>query len=157
MLAVIQRVRSASVEVEGQLISRIQQGLLVLLGAARDDTDEDAAYLAEKIPMLRIFPDEQGKMNRSLRDIQGQILVVSQFTLLADVYKGRRPGFDRAAPPERARELYQQVIDNLNAQGFSVHTGLFGAKMLVTLQNDGPATFLLDSQQVISRKIGLRG
>lgn len=147
MKAVVQRVLSASVEVEREVIGRINQGLLVLLGAAKGDGAEDVQYMGEKIPTLRIFSDSAGKMNRSLREVGGAILVVSQFTLLGDTDKGRRPGFDQAASSEDARALYQRVVDNLKAQGLEVQTGLFGASMVVSLQNDGPVTFILDSRK----------
>lgn len=147
MKAVIQRVTGASVEVEGQVVGRIGLGLLVLLGVAKGDEERDIAYLVEKVQTLRIFADDQGKMNRSLIDVGGALLVVSQFTLLGDTAKGRRPGFDLAAPPETARALYEQAVGRLRAAGLPVETGVFGAHMHVELRNDGPVTFLLDSRR----------
>jgi D-tyrosyl-tRNA(Tyr) deacylase len=147
MKAIIQRVTQASVEVEGQVISRIGPGLLILLGVAKGDEERDLAYLVEKVQTLRIFGDDQGKMNRSLRDVGGALLVVSQFTLLGDTGKGRRPGFDLAAPPETARAWYEEGVRRLRAAGLAVETGVFGAHMQVELRNDGPVTFLLDSRR----------
>jgi len=145
MKAVIQRVTRASVEVDGDVIGRIDAGLLVLLGVAKEDKEADAQYIVDKLIGLRIFSDTEGKMNRSIVDICGQFLIVSQFTLLADIAKGRRPGFDRAATPERALNLYEQVIGMVRDRGIHVETGRFGAHMRVSLDNDGPVTFLLDS------------
>lgn len=153
MKAVIQRVRTASVEIDGVTISQIQQGLLVLLGVAKGDQDKDVVYMAEKITNLRIFADTEGKMNRSLVDIGGEVLLVSQFTLLGDTQKGRRPGFDSAAPPETAMALYETLIRNLQARSIHVETGKFGADMQVYLQNDGPVTFLLDSRKTPEDKM----
>jgi D-tyrosyl-tRNA(Tyr) deacylase len=147
MKAVLQRVSSASVEVEGRIVGRIQSGLLVLLGVAKGDGESDGRYLAEKIRTLRIFSDEQGKMNRSLVDVGGAVLLVSQFTLLGRTANGRRPSFDEAAPPEEARRLYEQVAMELQAQGTVVETGVFAAHMQVALLNDGPVTFVLDSRE----------
>jgi D-aminoacyl-tRNA deacylase len=146
MKAVIQRVIRASVHVEGKTVGRIESGLLVLLGVARGDGETDGRYLAEKIRMLRIFSDEQGKMNRSLEDIGGSVLVVSQFTLLGRTANGRRPSFDEAAPPEEAKRLYEQVVAVLRNNGISVETGVFAEHMQLELLNDGPVTFVLDSR-----------
>ena len=146
MRAVIQRVTHASVEVEDQIIGQIGAGLLVLLGVAKGDGEADVRYMLEKISGLRIFSDEQGKMNRSITELGGGILLVSQFTLLSDMDKGRRPGFDQAAPPDVACTLYEQVVAGLEQRGLAVATGLFGAYMMVSLENDGPVTFILDSQ-----------
>jgi D-tyrosyl-tRNA(Tyr) deacylase len=146
MKAVIQRVTSASVHVEGKTVGRIESGLLVLLGVAKGDGEPDGRYLVEKIRTLRIFSDEQGKMNRSLVDIGGSVLLVSQFTLLGRTANGRRPSFDEAAPPEEARQLYEQVVKELRALGTFVETGVFSAHMQVELLNDGPVTFIIDSQ-----------
>jgi len=146
MKAVIQRVTRASVEVEGAIIGRIGTGLLVLLGVAKGDEERDLLYLVEKIRTLRIFGDEQGKMNRTVTDAGGALLLVSQFTLLGDTTKGRRPGFDQAAPPDEARAWYEQAVSRLRAGGLVVETGRFGAHMQVELLNDGPVTFLLDSR-----------
>ena len=146
MKAVIQRVTSASVHVAGKTVGQIQSGLLVLLGVAKGDKEVDGRYLVEKICTLRIFSDEQGKMNRSLVDIQGSVLLVSQFTLLGRTANGRRPSFDEAAPPEEAKRLYEQVATGLRGQGIAVETGVFAARMQVELLNDGPVTFIIDSR-----------
>jgi D-aminoacyl-tRNA deacylase len=146
MKAVIQRVTSASVHVEGKIVGQIESGLLVLLGVAKGDGETDGRYLVEKIRTLRIFSDEQGKMNRSLVDIQGSVLLVSQFTLLGRTANGRRPSFDEAAAPDEARQLYEQVVTELRALGTLVETGVFAAHMQVELLNDGPVTFVLDSR-----------
>ncbi len=145
MKAVVQRVRSASVTVDGLEISRIGRGLAILLGVAKDDTAKDVNYLAEKIASLRIFEDEAGKMNLSILDIEGEALVVSQFTLLGDCKKGRRPGFDKAAAPDWAEMLYNEFVAALSACGVRVQTGQFQAHMLFAIENDGPVTILLDT------------
>ncbi len=147
MKAVIQRVTEASVTVDGQRVSAIGPGLLVLLGVEKNDTPEDADLLAARIPSLRIFADEDGKMNLSVADVKGSILVVSQFTLAATVGRGRRPGFDGAAPPALARELYDRVVSGLGQGGTPVRTGIFGAMMQVQLINDGPVTFLVHGRR----------
>lgn len=147
MKALIQRVTRASVEVNGQVVGRIDAGLLVLLGVAKGDGETDSRYLIEKIRTLRIFSDEQGKMNRSLTDIGGSVLLVSQFTLLGRTTNGRRPSFDEAALPDEAKRLYEAVATELRAQGIPVETGAFAAHMQVELLNDGPVTFLLDSRE----------
>lgn len=147
MKAVIQRVLRASVAVEGQVVGRIGAGLLVLVGVAKGDDERDLSYLVEKLPSLRIFGDDHGRMNRTLTEVGGALLVVSQFTLLGDTSKGRRPGFDLAAPPEDARVLYEEMVSRLRAGGLTVETGMFGAHMHVELLNDGPVTFLLDSRR----------
>jgi len=146
MKAVIQRVTRASVRVEGNTVGQIESGLLILLGVAKGDGETDARYLTEKICTLRIFPDEKGKMNRSLVDIGGSVLLVSQFTLLGETAKGRRPSFDEAAPPEEAKRLYGQVVADIRSHGTRVETGVFAAHMQVELLNDGPVTFVLDSR-----------
>ena len=146
MKAVVQRVRQASVYVNAEPIGRIGQGVLVLLGVAKGDDATDVRYIVDKVVGLRLFSDEQGKMNLALPDIGGAALVVSQFTLLGDTSSGRRPGFDGAAPPEEANSRYEEVVQGLKAAGVPVETGRFGASMLVTLQNDGPVTFILDSR-----------
>jgi D-tyrosyl-tRNA(Tyr) deacylase len=146
MKAVIQRVTRASVRVEGRTVGRIESGLLVLLGVAKGDGETDGRYLAEKIRTLRIFSDEQGKMNYSLSDIGGSVLLVSQFTLLGQTANGRRPSFDAAATPDEAKRLYEGVATGLRAQGIPVQTGVFAAHMQVELLNDGPVTFVLDSR-----------
>lgn len=156
MRALLQRVRSAWVEVDGERIGSIGSGLLVFLGVTHGDDAVDLAWLAGKISRLRIFKDDQGKMNRSVTDVGGAVLVVSQFTLYADTRRGNRPGFDQAAQPELARALYDAFCDQLRSQGLDVATGQFAADMQVTLQNDGPVTILLDSaDQKTSRNAGL--
>ena len=147
MRAVIQRVSEASVIVDGQTVGEIRQGLVVLLGVARGDTSRDAVYLAEKTSGLRIFEDEHGKMNRSVEDISGSVLVVSQFTLLGDCRKGRRPGFTDAAEPELADMLYEDYVGIMQQRGIKGATGIFRAEMKVGLINDGPVTILLDSRK----------
>jgi len=147
MKAVLQRVTSASVTVSGTVVGKIERGLLVLLGVEKGDDEQDGGYLAEKIRTLRIFSDDQGKMNRSLVDVGGAVLLVSQFTLLGKTVKGRRPSFEEAAPPDEAKRLYEQVAARLKTQGTSVETGVFAAHMQVSLVNDGPVTFVLDSRE----------
>ncbi len=147
MKAVIQRVTKASVQIEGQTVGQIESGLLVLLGIAKGDGETDGRYLVEKLRMLRIFSDQQGKMNRSLADIGGSVLLVSQFTLLGRTANGRRPSFDEAASPDEAKRLYDQVVAGLRDQGTHVETGVFAAHMQVELLNDGPVTFVLDSRE----------
>jgi len=147
MRAVIQRVSRASVTIEGKEHSRIGRGILVLLGVEKEDTGEDAQLLARRITELRIFEDDAGKMNRSIVEAGGQILAVSQFTLLGDCRKGRRPSFDGAAPPDVARTLYQKFVDEIGGLGIPVSTGVFQAMMDVALTNQGPVTFILDSRK----------
>lgn len=147
MRAVIQRVHSARVEVDDQVIGKIGEGLLVFLGVGRDDTEIDCQYISDKITNLRIFHDEQGKMNRSLLEIAGSVLLVSQFTLYGDVRKGRRPSFTDAASPELGETLYQKTAACLHRAGLKVETGKFQAHMQVHLCNDGPVTILLDSKK----------
>lgn len=146
MKLVVQRVTSAAVSVDGVEISRISKGLLVLFGAEKEDRDEFADFLAEKTVGLRIFNDADGKMNLSCKDVGGEILAVSQFTLAGDCAKGRRPGFDRAAPPEVAIKLYQRFMDAIAAAGTIVRQGRFGAHMAVSIENDGPVTFILEKR-----------
>lgn len=146
MKAVIQRVKESAVTVEGREVGRIGRGLLVLLGVARGDTPKDADYLLDKTLHLRIFEDEAGKMNRSLLDVGGALLVVSQFTLYGDCRKGRRPSFVQAAPPEKAEELYEYFVGQARERGISVATGKFRAMMDVALVNDGPVTLILESR-----------
>jgi D-aminoacyl-tRNA deacylase len=148
MRAVLQRVARASVEVGGECVGRIGMGWLVLLGVARGDTDSDADWLAEKVANLRAFEDDRGKMNRSVAEAGGGVLVVSQFTLLADCRGGRRPSFTDAADPAEAERLYLRFADRLAATGLPVEKGVFRAFMRVELLNDGPVTFLLDSRKV---------
>ncbi len=146
MRALVQRVKKASVSVDGEVIGEIGNGLLVFIGVTHGDTEGDAAYLAEKIAHLRIFRDENDKMNLSLLDIGGGALAVSQFTLYGDCRKGRRPGFSDAAEPELAERLYEKFVDLLRLQGVKrVETGCFAADMLVELENDGPVTLMLES------------
>ena len=145
MRAVIQRVSEALVKVEGSVLGEIGPGLLALLGIAKPDTAADAEFLAEKILNLRVFPDHAGKMNRSLLDAGGALLVVSQFTLYGDCRKGRRPSFDDAAPSEQARPLYERFIEVARRSGLRVETGVFQAHMDVSLVNDGPVTLLVES------------
>lgn len=147
MRAVVQRVRRAKVQVGGQTTGEIGLGLLVLLGVGQGDTQQDATYMAEKIAGLRIFEDEQGKMNRSVRDAGGSILAVSQFTLYGDVRRGKRPSFDDAAPPEPARKLYEFFVEQIRASGLCCETGQFQQMMQVELVNEGPVTILLDSEK----------
>jgi D-tyrosyl-tRNA(Tyr) deacylase len=147
MKAVIQRVTRASVHVEGRTVGQIQSGLLILLGVAKTDGEADGRYLVEKIRTLRIFSDDHGRMNRSLADMEGSVLLVSQFTLLGNTTKGRRPSFDEAAPPEEAKRLYELVASGLRQHGTHVETGVFAAHMQVELMNDGPVTFVLDSRR----------
>jgi D-tyrosyl-tRNA(Tyr) deacylase len=148
MRAVLQRVSRAAVEVEGSCVGQIDRGWLVLLGVERGDRDQDAAWVADKVTNLRGFEDDQGKMNRSVLDIQGGILVVSQFTLLGDCRGGRRPSFTAAAEPAEAERLYLYCAQLMRNSGATVATGVFRAMMKVELVNDGPVTFLLDSRKV---------
>ena len=147
MRAVVQRVKSASVKVEGRLVSEIGAGVLIFLGVAHEDTATEIAYIANKVANLRIFEDEAGKMNRSLLEIGGAALVVSQFTLYGDCRKGRRPSFIKAARPESANALYEQFITALEQQNIPTQGGTFQAMMDVELINDGPVTILLDSEK----------
>lgn len=148
MRAVVQRTLSSQVTSEGVVTGAIKRGLTVLLGVAPDDDERDVAYMVDKLVHMRIFEDEQGKMNISVQDIQGSILVISQFTLYGDLRHGRRPGFKGAAAPEVAAKWYQRLIDALRATGLTVETGKFQTEMLVTLENDGPVTILLDSKKI---------
>ncbi len=146
MRALIQRVSKASVSVDGKIYSEISKGLLIFLGIEEADTKEDAMFLVKKISMMRIFSDSEGKMNLSLKDISGEVLVVSQFTLHASVKKGNRPSFIRAAKPALASELYEQTIELFKAEDLEVKSGIFGADMKVELINDGPVTIWIDSK-----------
>lgn len=145
MRAVVQRVSRASVEVDGETVGAIHGGLLALVGVGREDTHQDALYLADKIVNLRIFPDDEGKLNRSVLDVSGGVLAVSQFTLWGDCRKGRRPSFVEAAPPDRARELFEAFVARLRTHPIPVATGRFQETMAVHLTNDGPVTLLVDS------------
>lgn len=148
MRACVQRVSQACVRVEGQIVGQIGRGLLVLLGVADGDNDNDARQLADKIVELRIFEDQDGRMNQAVHEIGGQVLVVSQFTLLGDCRKGRRPAFTAAAPPEIAKILYEQFVAVVATRGVGVATGQFQAMMQVELVNEGPVTLLLDSKKL---------
>jgi len=148
MRAVAQRVASAEVEVEGQVVGRIGRGLLVYLGAAKGDHEADVEYMAHKLAGLRIFEDADGKMSRSVAEVGGGVLVISQFTLFGDVRRGRRPSFEEAAPPEEAVLRYEEVCARLRAQGLHVETGRFRARMVVRAAVDGPVTILIDSRKL---------
>lgn len=145
MRAVIQRVRLGSVLVDGETIAQIGRGFVILLGVNVSDTEHEAAWLAEKTANLRVFEDSEGKMNLSLLDVNGEALVVSQFTLYGDAHKGRRPSFTDAAPPDKADELYKRYVELLEKCGVRVQTGRFRAKMIVNIENDGPVTLILDT------------
>ncbi|MFA5259966.1 MAG: D-aminoacyl-tRNA deacylase [Candidatus Omnitrophota bacterium] len=146
MKIVIQRVKHAKVDVESQRVGSIGKGALIFLGVAREDEEEDIQYLVRKVSHLRMFEDAAGKMNLSARDVSGEFLVVSQFTLLGNCEKGRRPSFDLAADPAKGEAFYNRFVEHLRAQGFKVECGQFRAMMDVTLLNDGPVTFILDSR-----------
>jgi D-aminoacyl-tRNA deacylase len=148
MRAVVQRVSRAQVMVEEEIAGKIGRGLLVLLGVTHADSEADADYLADKIAGLRVFEDENGKMNLDTASVSGEVLVVSQFTLYGDVRRGKRPSFDAAAPPERARELYEYFADRIRATGLPCQTGRFQETMQLELVNDGPVTILLDSSKL---------
>ncbi len=147
MRLVLQRVKEAQVYVDGKTVGSISSGLLILIGVASSDTRKDAEYLADKVIYLRIFSDAERRMNRSILEVGGSLLVVSQFTLYGDCKKGRRPSFDQAAPPEQARELYEYFVERLSSRNVIVQTGVFQAEMQVHLVNDGPVTFVLDSPE----------
>lgn len=147
MISVIQRVLRASVSVEGTVAGKIGPGILLLAGIERGDTESDLSFTAHKVSELRIFPDEGGKMNRSVIETGGAILAVSQFTLAADIRKGRRPSFDTAMPPNEAQSLFDRFVRELSSLGIPVATGVFGAHMEVSLVNDGPVTFIIDSRK----------
>lgn len=149
MRAVIQRVSEAAVRVNGETVGAVGKGFLALIGVEAGDTDADLEYIKSKTPNLRVFEDEQGKMNRSLLDVEGGILAVSQFTLLGDARGGRRPSFITAARPEVADPMYERLVAAWRAMGIAVGTGVFGADMKVSLVNDGPVTILLDSRKIL--------
>ncbi len=148
MRAVVQRVSRSSVSVSGRIVGEIGKGFTVLLGVGSGDTGEDARYIADKIANLRVFEDEAGKMNLALRDVGGEVLLISQFTLYGDCRKGRRPGYSDAAPPSEAGRLYETVGSLLREAGITVKTGIFQAMMIVEIINDGPVTLLLDSKKL---------
>lgn len=145
MRVVVQRVKHSSVAVDGNIVGKINEGLLILLGIKNGDTEKDVTWLANKVVSLRIFEDENGKMNKELKEINGSILLISQFTLYGDCVKGKRPSFIEAAKPEIAIPLYEKFIDTLKNQGINIETGIFGADMKVELLNDGPVTLVIDS------------
>ena len=147
MRCVVQRVSSASVAVHGQVVGKIEKGLMVLIGVTQADTEKDLQYILDKVPNLRIFEDEQGKMNLSLQDVGGALLAVSQFTLMGDARGGRRPSFIEAARPEVANPMYEELVKRWRENGLQVETGVFQAEMAVSLVNDGPVTILLDSRK----------
>ncbi|HMM70590.1 MAG TPA: D-aminoacyl-tRNA deacylase [Gudongella oleilytica] len=147
MRAVVQRVSSAEVRVDDKMVGRVGKGLLVYLGVGKEDTVSDIEYMAEKVSGLRIFEDENGKMNLSVQDIEGEILAISQFTLYGDVRKGKRPSFSDSAAPDKGEELYNQFIRRIQGIGIRIEKGIFGAHMMVDYVNDGPVTILLDSKK----------
>lgn len=147
MRAVVQKVSSSKVTVDEEVIGQINQGLMVLLGVTHDDTSKDVDYMVDKVTNLRIFEDTEGKMNLSLKDVEGEVLAVSQFTLYGDARRGRRPSFSDAARPEVANPLYEEFVEKVKNQGINVGTGKFGAHMMVDLINDGPVTILLESRK----------
>ena len=147
MRAVVQRVKQAAVSVEGRVVGAIEQGLMVLVGVRAGDTEAEAHWLASKIVALRIFDDEDGKLNRSVLEVGGSILAISQFTLYGDARKGRRPSYDQAAPPDVAEPLIRRFVELLQAQNVLVQTGVFGAHMLVEIHNDGPVTIILEKMK----------
>ena len=149
MRAIIQRVSKASVKVDNEIISEINKGYLVLLAVKETDTDEDLEYIQRKISNLRVFEDENDKLNLSIRDVDGEILLVSQFTLYGDVRKGNRPSFVMSAGLEKANNYYEKLIDNLRNDGFTVKSGKFQAHMEVSLVNDGPVTIIIDSERIL--------
>ena len=145
MKLVIQKVKKASVVIDNEVYSAIDKGYLVLFGAEKGDTREQADWLANKISVLRCFPDENDKMNLSIKDVSGEILIVSQFTLCTDIRKGTRPSFDKAMPPEEANKMYEYFVSKVREQNITVRTGVFGAHMEVSLLNDGPVTFVINA------------
>lgn len=148
MRAIVQRVKNARVDIDGKTVGQIETGMLVYLGVGKDDNQTDAAIVAEKIANLRIFPDENDKMNLGIKDVSGKILIVSNFTLFGDCRKGRRPGFDLAAEPELANTLYEKAAELIAKEGIDVQKGVFAAEMQVFAQNDGPINFLIDSKKL---------
>jgi D-tyrosyl-tRNA(Tyr) deacylase len=152
MKALLQRVTSASVTVDGETVGKIGHGLVVFIGVANDDTQDDIEYLLNKIPQLRIFDDTEGKFNLSALDLRGELLLVSQFTLLAATRKGRRPGFTDAAPPDIAENLFNQFVAQARTTGLKVETGRFQTHMNVTIENDGPVTIFIDSRERLTSR-----
>ena len=148
MRAVVQRVTSSDVTVDGKITGSIEKGFMVLIGVEDGDTEKDAAYIADKVTGLRVFEDAEEKMNLSIKDVGGSVLAVSQFTLLGDVRKGKRPSFIKAARPEEANQLYRSFVDKVKQEGIEVQEGIFQADMLVRIYNDGPVTILLDSRKL---------
>ena len=149
MRAIIQRVKHAGVEIDGKINGKIDEGLLIFLGVGKGDSEKDLEYIADKTLTLRIFEDENGKMNKCISDINGEILVISQFTLYGDCRKGRRPSFDGAMPPKEAEMMYEKFVDYIKNSGLKIETGMFGADMKVDLLNDGPVTMILDSTKIL--------
>ena len=147
MKIVLQRVKKAAVEVQGKITGEIERGICLLVGIEKGDSKDDAQYLAKKVVELRIFPDEEGKMNLSLSEARGEVLAVSQFTLAGSTKKGRRPSFDRAEEPERAEELFRYFVDLIRQRGIQTETGIFGSLMDVRMVNDGPVTFILEKKK----------
>lgn len=147
MKALVQRVSQASVTVDGAVVGKIGRGLVVLVGVAAEDTEKDVSYLADKVAQLRIFSDDAGKFNISALDSGGEMLLISQFTLLADTRKGRRPSFTEAAPPQQAESLFNLFVERMRSSGLKVETGRFQQHMLVAIHNDGPVTIMLDSKE----------
>jgi len=152
MKALLQRVTSAAVKVDGETVGKIGHGLVVFIGVANDDTQDDIEYLLNKIPQLRIFDDTEGKFNLSALDLRGELLLVSQFTLLAATRKGRRPGFTDAAPPDIAENLFNQFVAQARTTGLKVETGRFQTHMHVTIENDGPVTIFIDSRERLTSR-----
>ena len=151
VIALVQRVRYGAVEVEGERVAEIGKGFVVLVGVCKDDEPADLVKLARKVASLRVFEDDDGKMNLSVRDIGGQVLAVSQFTLCADTTRGNRPSFDNAMEPQKAQEMFEAFVEMLKSHGLPVQKGVFGAHMLVKIENDGPVTIYLDSKAKRSR------
>lgn len=152
MRAVIQKVKHSSVTIDGDVVGKIGKGFMILLGVTHEDGDKEVKWLAKKIKDLRIFEDENGKMNLSLEDVKGEVLIISQFTLYGDCIKGRRPGFTQAARPELANKLYEDFINEFSSFGIHTEHGIFGADMKVELLNDGPVTMIIDTKDVTSLK-----
>lgn len=148
MRAVVQRVKEASCKVDGKTVGKIEKGILLFLGIGKGDEDKDLKYLVDKVLGLRIFSDDEGKMNLSLEDVEGEILIISQFTLYGDARKGKRPSFSNSSSPEIGEAYYKQFIEEVRSRGIKAETGVFGADMDIQLINDGPVTILLDSEKI---------